>query len=322
MTRRIEGSWFEFQHFSRIEGKHWNRACAQFTSEQWEAKVAEAAALGLTHLVLMNVACRSKAFYPSEIYPTFGLACCDPIEAVLNAADRCGIKFFVGAGFFGSLRWGLQKKLLTDPKIEKRRLRAMGELAEKYAHHRSFQGWYWPNEASIQPYFSEEFIGYVQRCNEEARRLTPGLKTLIAPYGTRFAAADDEYAHQLERLDVDFVAYQDEVGVRKTQVEEVPAIYERLRRVHDRVSRTALWADVEIFEFEGRVYFSPLRPAPFERVRRQLEAVSPFVDRILVYQLQGMMNSPGSRAFAGHPDSAMLYQNYREWLRGGARVTE
>jgi hypothetical protein len=76
------------------------------------------------------------------------------------------------------------------------------------------------------------------------------------------------------------------------------------------------------FEFEGRVFFSPLRPAPFERVRRQLEAVSPFVDRILVYQLQGMMNSPGSRAFAGHPDSAMLYQNYREWLRGGARVTE
>lgn len=320
MIKHMEGSWFEFQHFSRIEGNHWNRACVDFSREQWAAKVEEIAALGMTYLVLMNVACRSRAFYESAIYPRFDLACPDPIEAILSAADRCGIRFFIGAGFFGSLKWGLQKKLLTDAKIEKRRFRAMGELAEKYARHSSFYGWYWPNEASIQPYFSEEFIGYVRRCNEEARRLTPGLKTLIAPYGTRHAAGDDKYARQIESLDIDFVAYQDEVGVRKTKVEEVPAIFERLRRVHDRTPRTALWADVEIFEFEGPVYFSPLRPAPFERVLRQLEAVSPFVDRILVYQYQGMMNPPGSGSFAGHADSAILYREYREWLREQDRI--
>ena len=81
--------------------------------------------------------------------------------------------------------------------------------------------------------------------------------------------------------------------------------YERLRRAHDRVPQRALWADVEVFGWEGPAnkQTSPLIPAPFERVLAQLEAVSPFVDKILMYQYQGLMNRPGSRAFAGHPDS-------------------
>ena len=38
-------------------------------------------------------------------------------------------------------------------------------------------------------------------------------------------------------------------------------------------------------------------PAPFDRVKLQLEAVSPWVDKILVYQYLGMMNRPGTTAF-------------------------
>ena len=65
---------------------------------------------------------------------------------------------------------------------------------------------------------------------------------------------------------------------------------------------------------------SPLIPAPFSRVKEQLAAVSPFVDTILIYQYQGLMNKPGSRAFAGHPDSTRLYSDYVRWWRekGGA----
>ena len=76
-----------------------------------------------------------------------------------------------------------------------------------------------------------------------------------------------------------------------------------------------LWADVEIFEFEGAVYKSALLPAPFARVQRQLEAVSPYVDRILVYQALGMTNAPNSPVLAGHEDSTALYADYARWLR-------
>jgi len=111
-------------------------------------------------------------------------------------------------------------------------------------------------------------------------------------------------------------AYQDEVGVRKSKTTETSAFYEGLRKAHDRSQKANIWADVEIFEFESTVYKSALMPASFDRIQRQLEAVSPWVDRILVYQYLGMMNKPGSSAFAGCPASTKLYSDYRNWLAG------
>jgi Domain of unknown function (DUF4434) len=198
----------------------------------------------------------------------------------------------------------------------RKRLQAIEQLAHLYGHHKSFHGWYWPNEAFIDQYYSDEFIRYVNTCSKLARRLTPRAKILIAPYGTRVAVPDDKYVKQLESLDVDVVAYQDEVGVQKSTPDETPAFYEGLRKAHDRAQRSAIWADVEIFRFEGAVYKSALLPAPFSRVLRQLQAVSQWVDKILVYQYQGMMNKPGSKAFCGSPASTRLYTAYAEWLKG------
>ena len=77
------------------------------------------------------------------------------------------------------------------------------------------------------------------------------------------------------------------------------------------------YSNGEIFEFEGAVYDSALMPAAFERVKRQMAAVSPFVETILVYQYLGLMNKPGSVALAGSPRSFDLYSNYVTWLNSG-----
>ena len=312
LTKPIMGSWFEFQHHHPPEGTPWNPACASFTCQQWDVKVKEISDLGMEYLVLLCTAVHFKAFYPTKIFPRYPLNCDDPIEAVLTAADRYGIKFFIGGGFYGD--W-TSPKIISDPLVSKRRLQAIEELTRLYGHHRSFYGWYWPNEAYLNPYYSEEFIQYVNSCSRLARSLTPGKRMLIAPYGTRVARPDDNYVRCLERMDVDIIAYQDEVGVRKSKVEETSAFFAGLKKAHQRVPRVAIWADLEIFEFEGKVYQSPLLPASFDRVRKQLEAVSPWVDTILVYQYLGMMNKPGSAAFAGHPTSTELYSAYLDWLR-------
>lgn len=308
----ISGSWFEFQHHGTVQGVDWNPQCVRFTASQWDAKVAEIAGAGLEYLVLMATALDYRSFYPSRIFPRWQLACPDPLEAVLAAADKCGVKFFIGAGFYGDWQ---SAGIIADPVASKKRLGAMEELAQLYRHHKSFYGWYWPNEAFIDRHFSDEYLRYANACSKEARRLTPQAPILIAPYGTRVAVPDDRYVKQLESLDVDVIAYQDEVGVRKSTPDETPKFYEGLRTAHDRARRSAIWADVEIFRFEGAVYKSPALPAPFERVARQLEAVSPFVDKILVYQYQGMMNKPGSAAFCGTASSTRLYTDYLHWLR-------
>jgi hypothetical protein len=308
----IAGSWFEFQHHATVEGVDWNPALVRFSARDWEAKVEEIAEAGLEYLVLMATAVYYRSFYDSKIYPKWQLACADPLEAVLKAADRCKVKFFIGAGFYGN--W-MSETVVSDPVAEKQRLASLGELAERYGHHQSFYGWYWPDEAYIHPRYSPEFIHYVNLLSAEARRLKPKAEIMIAPYGTREAAADDEYVRQLDRMDVDIVAYQDEVGVRKSKTTETAAYYERLRKAHDRSQKARLWADVELFEFEGATYNAALVPAAFSRVRQQLEAVSPYVDKILVYQYLGLMNKPGSKVFAGRADSAQLYSDYQQWRK-------
>jgi len=302
----IEASWFEFQHILPVEGTPWNPMLEKFTAEQWAAQVKEVADAGLRYQVLVNIAGYGKTFYPSSLMPQHRLGCDDPLEVVLSAADRYGVNFFVSNGFFGD--WSKPDFLMKDPEVNKLRVKAMAEVAEKYARHTSFYGWYYPNELGIRGHYTDFFIDYVNACSAEAHRLNPKAKTLIAPYGTRQVKADDEFVRQLERLDVDFVAYQDEVGVEKTKVEESAAFYERLYGLHKKAARSRLWADIEVFRFAGPVYKSALLPAPAERVIRQLEAVSPFVEKILIYEYPGLINRPGSPAFAGPPESVELYK--------------
>lgn len=311
-TKPIAGSWFEFQHHATVEGVDWNPECVRFTAVQWEEKVREIAAIGMEYLVLMATAVYYRAFYDTKIYPKWNLACADPLEAVLTAADKCNVKFFIGAGFYGD--W-LSEKTISDPVAMRQRLESLEEVAAKYGHHPSFYGWYWPDEACINPHYSPEFITYVNTLSGRARQVKPKAPIMIAPYGTRNATADDAYVKQLDSMDVDIVAYQDEVGVRKSVAAETPAFYERLRKAHDRSGKARIWADIELFQFEGAVYNSALLPAPFERVLRQMEAVSPWVDKILGYQYLGLMNKPGSMAFAGSAASTSLYSDYVKWRK-------
>jgi hypothetical protein len=104
---------------------------------------------------------------------------------------------------------------------------------------------------------------------------------LIAPYGTRFAVPDDKYVRQLAALDVDIIAYQDEVGVRKSWVEETSAYYEGLKKAHDRAGRAAIWADVEIFDCEGAPQKGPPPPLSLDHAVREVETLSPYLAKII-----------------------------------------
>jgi len=308
----IKGSWISVwwddrRHF------YWNDACLRFGKEQWRTAVKDASHLGMEYLVLLAVAKGGKAFYDTPLLPKLEMACPDPIEAMLAAADECRVRFFLSSDWYGE--W--DERALGDPDRVRKRFQMMEELARRYSHHRSFYGWYWPNEASLSPYFGPEFVNYVNVSSQEAHRLTPKAKTMTAPYGTSRAVCDDAFVRQLEGLDVDIIAYQDEVGCLRMTPSQSAAAFATLRRAHDRVPQRALWADVETFAWEGtpNAQTSPLIPAPWERVRQQLEAVSPFASVVLIYQYQGLMNRPGTRAFAGHPGSTRLYEDYFRWLK-------
>ncbi len=315
-TRRpkpIRGSWISIWWDDRRH-QYWNDTCRSYTCRQWQAAVEDVASLGMKYLVLLAVAKGGQAFYDTPLLPKLEMACPDPLEAMLKAADRVGMKFFISSDWYGE--WNA--RALTDPDCVSKRFQMMEELAARYSHHPSFYGWYWPNEACLTPYFEAPFVQYINSSSAHARRLTPQARTLTAPYGTFRAVCDDTFLRQLENLDVDIIAYQDEVGCLRMDAEGSARAFATLRRAHDRVPQRALWADVEVFAWEGKPNHqnTPLIPAPWPRVRAQLEAVTPFADEILIYQFQGLLNRPGTRAFAGHPDSIRLGEDYLAWLRG------
>ena len=317
MRKIISGTWFEFHHHNIDEGKYWNNTCREFTATQWEAKVEEIAKLGMKYIVLMASSIAygdwQESYFETDIFPAAKMATVNPIDVLMSAAERNGIKVFMSAGFYG--RWDDADGNMSSLETKKRAFRAMEQLYALYGKSPAFYGWYLPDEAWIKGYFSDTIINYINSYANFAHSLDSSKKILIAPYGTNMLIADDKYASQLEMLDCDFIAYQDEVGVEKSTVLETPKFYENLRRAHDKAGRAALWADVEMFRFEGQVYKSALLPADFSRIEKQLEAVTPYVDEILVYQYQGMFNPPDSKAFCGHPDSVKLYNEYTNWLK-------
>ena len=282
---------------------------------QWEASVKDIADLGMRYLVLMAVALGNRAFYNTSLLPRDRkVAAPDPIEALLTAGDRYGVKFFISCEWYGPLP---TLATLNAPDAVRARLQMMGELAEQYGHHESFYGWYWTNESYLAPYFVPEFVEYINTCSHEGRQLIPRAKTLTAPYYTHKAVYDDRFVRQLEKLDIDIIAYQDEVGCLRMTPDQSARAFATLRKAHDKVPQRKLWADVELFTWEGEPNKpdSPLIPAPFSRVQKQLEAVGPYVETILVYQYQGLMNNPASKASVGHPDAVKLYHSYRAWLK-------
>lgn len=310
MQKPIVGTWFEFWHHNFAEGKYWNPICREFSAEQWEAKVDEIASVGMKYIVLLDTAIcyddYSESYFHTDLFPFAEMACKDPIGALLNAADRNGIKVFISTGFYGN--WCQTLNNMTSPEVTARAFKAMEQLWAQYGCHESFYGWYFPDETCINGHFLPEFIDYVNRYSAHAHKIAPQTKTLIAPYGTNILVTDDLYVEQLKQLDVDIIAYQDEIGVRKSKPEDTAAYYRALRQAHDKAGRAALWADMEVFEFEDQVYHSALLPADPKRWEQQIESIAEYVDEILCYQYQGMFNKPGTIAYCGHPDSVNAYR--------------
>ena len=292
----ISGSWFEFQHPGGKEGVYWDKDLRQFTAAQWREKIREISETGMEYLVMMNVAAHGKAFF----------------ETVLSAADEFGVKFFVSNDY-----WGPDldaRRMMTDRELGKKRNQSMEEIYKKYGHHKSFYGWYFPNESWLDPYFCDFVIPYVNECAQVAKSLNANCVNIIAPYNIKKEKCDDYFVRQLEQLNVEIVAYQDGVGVGATRLEDSARYYENLSKAHQKAGRSRIWADMELFYFEQTTHGS-LLPADFNnRIIHQMEAISPFVDKILVYQYLGIMNKPQSKAHAGlRGETVRLYNQYMDW---------
>lgn len=287
---RIKGTWFEFFHHSKVEGQYWNPQCRSFTGDQWRELVRRIAGEGMEYLVLMCTSLcyhdHAESYFPGGPYPfPKEMVCKNPMEVLMDEASRLGLKVFMSCGFYGD--WTRARDNMRDPAVRRRAFDAMERVWTLYGSYGSFYGWYLPDEIGIDGHFPQFFIDYVNAYSAFLRQLTPDKPLLIAPYGVAKIAFDEQFVEQLRQLDCAFVAYQDGVGIADGGVETAAEAFRKLKDAHDAAGGAKLWADLEVFRFEGDAYRSALLPAEPERIRAQIDALAPWVEKILIYQYQG-----------------------------------
>lgn len=286
--------------------------------EMWAAKIAEMKAMGMEYLVFMAVANEGQAYYPSKMmsraYPQWRKS---PVDAIMDAAAGHGMKVFMSTGWAKD-----QDDNLRDPKIKQRQIDIMTELAGIYGDHPALCGWYLPVEDCFGPVLTDYAVEAVNALTARARELTPGKQILISPYGIFNSDFEDpRYERQIARLEVDIIAYQDEIGcVRETYpLPRLKENWKKLREIHDRCG-IQMWANCESFAWEKGTNdrSSALIPAPYGRfLSQQVAASAAGVDRIISFMMLGIYDDPSSPYRLGQPHwSGEAYEDYMGWLAG------
>lgn len=320
-TKRVTGTWVNL--FWQDERNNYMNPHYIDTAdpEFWHLKIKELHEMGMEYVVIMAVANEQKAAYPSAFmehsYPEGRKS---PVEAIMDAADECGMHVFMSCGWAKS-----QLDDLRDPEIVRLQIEIMKETAALFSGHESFYGWYLPVEDSLEPVLSDHAVEAVNSMAGKARSLTPGKKVMISPYGICNADfGNPEFAAQIRRLEVDIIAYQDEVGcVREPMpMKRMKEHFSLLGEIHEG-SGIEFWANIESFTWdrETNSWYSALVPAAFGRYLSQLVGVSRAgVGNVLSFSVFGIYDKPGSPIPLGQPLWAnRAYADYMDWLAGRGR---
>lgn len=307
--------------YQDVRNKYTNPEGVDMTApELWEAKIAEMSQMGMEYLIFMAVANEGRAYYPSELMPHhYPAGRKSPVEAILDAAAKHDMRVFMSTGWAED-----QDDNLRIPRIKQRQMDMMVELAHLFGNHKAFYGWYLPVEDCLGPVLTDYAVEAVNALTEHARRLTPNAKILISPYGIFNSDFDHpNYARQIERLKVDIIAYQDEVGCVREQF-PLPRLREnwkRLAAIHATLP-IEMWANCENFTWERGTNdrTSALIPAAPERYVAQLEAASSAgVDRIVSFMMCGIFETEDSPYPLGQPDlSVAAAREYMAWSQSCA----
>jgi hypothetical protein len=329
-SRLISGTFLGIDHWSDSEGSRFQEALRSLTEDGWRRMVRDMAAIGIDCLVFQQCSCsrdgwgQGKAYFRSKARPRFEWMKGDTFGAVVDEGTRLGMAIIYGVGdMYSPEPYEHTEEVLQDALI------TANEIGELYGDLPSFAGWYWTYE-----YPPSSLTG-----RDSLAKIVPRLRAvhdcpiMIAPNADRGMSAT-----LLADIDVDIIAYQDTVGLgvcpdafgrharagRHLSLDRLPFMYEGLKYAHDAWQppgskrgywnyytrprgRTALWNDLEIWEFDHRL---SLHPTELSRVVSQLEKTAPYVEKQIIYQYPGLMWHPDHPVKVGGERAATLYEEY------------
>lgn len=357
--RLLGGAWMGLTHWSEDEARYWNQALACFTEDDWRETVRGMKAIGLRTIIIQETwrnpvwygrhyhqmteenyqaTYAGSAYYPSRLWPgRISLPCADPVNIILDEADRQGMRVFLGVGLYahfdytaGSLAWHRD---------------VLRELWERYRHHDSLHGWYVSEELSgpIRPHeqrywdatdaFRAEVLAFFAGLHDTIRSLAPHTLLMVAP-DANFSEAATVWPEVLQHCDIVCVqGYQRQSMVGMTATEAV-----RQMQAWCDAAGCHHWLDLEIFGFEhpdkpgpqreeytemlpdGTRHWvqTPLIPQPLALLREEMVQLDA-IEYICAYQYPGLLCAPDARLPLGGERAKGLYREYQAYY---AEATE
>lgn len=268
---RLDGGFIQYQEWMmRLNADAWHR----------ELDAMRRAKMRI--VVLQYLASGEQRFIPARAGAT------DPTAVILDYADRHDMEVYVGLS--SDEGWWKQA---TDAAYLDGAARACLRLADeawrRYGKHRSFAGWYLPQElwdASLDDGQIARLRGFFRRVSDGCKRLSGPRPVAIAPFFSGISkpeVVERVYGALLEGSGIDIVMPQDGVGARgwDDQVESRVVPYFRAFRGACLRAGAAMWSDLESFRRAdtGRGF----QPTTAERVSRQITAEAPFVERFVTF---------------------------------------
>lgn len=325
-TALLDGCWIDLYHWSQDEGKWFNKALGELTEEDWKEQIRSMARIGIRGVVIQElfyiheyVGTNSltlenyygQAFYPSDLYPgRFGIRAKDVLNAVLQAADECGMHVLAGIGLFAwfdfspvSLEW---------------HKRVAAEVFEKYGHYDSFYGFYVSEEIPGCLYEEHldvdirrwrEVVEFFREFKAFVNRLSPTKPVALAPSNYRFQDFEREWSEILKNVDI-LLPFGFARDLESLNIREIADICKK--------SCTHFWVDMEIFR---NPFDNGLIPKHIDELTREIHLYDD-IEQIYGYEYTGHLNAPESPHDLGGESAKQLYRDYRSYYhnRGGSTL--
>jgi len=316
---KISGAWVGINHWCEKESKYWKDEIKEMTDEDWRQIVRGMNEIDMNTIVIQEVfrnqeyvgkhnieknGYKGIPFYPSKLYPgKMNIAAVDPIEAILDEADKTGSYVLPGVGLYawfdyteGSLEW--HKKIAE-------------ELWDMYGHHKSFYGWYvseeGPGDLGGSDTRRQEIVHFFKELKAFTRKLCPDKPVMLAPNCYHVPAGGEYWPKLLKNVDIlcPFAFHrmpEDDISPKESA--------NLLQKLCDDAG-CHMWLDMEVFLFENGV---SLYPRPIEQIIEDMKMLPNF-EKILCYQYPGLMNAPWARKKPGGIRTVKLFNDYKSFLK-------
>ncbi len=251
-----------------------------WSEKQWDSELASMRKMGMDTLIIDAIARDDSAFGKVDGYPLF--AKCgtgDPLQTILDASLKYHIKVFVGL-----YAWNWDSQTSADFEEFGKRCRGVAESVwRQYGKHKAFGGWYilgW-ELGNVSVADNVGVLLYSQVVSQ-LRTLSPKMPVVMAPYFSLDATPEQMekyWENALPLIKPDILALQDGVGCdRKLTPENVKPYFKAVANAC-KSAKIKFWADVEVFDIPAG-----WKPAPADRIVEQLRSVTPYVEKIVIWE--------------------------------------